>query len=123
MKREIQLLIVDDDEDMLEIERLILVDYGFAARTVGSVEDAMVAIDRKIPDIVLLDLVFPGNPEYGREAARIIRAEYKSMPIFLVTSLNRSYLSPAMDDANYNELIQKPVDFEHLAELIRGYVS
>ena len=59
MNRKIQLLIVDDDEDMLEIERIMLVDRGFAIRTVGSVEDAMAAIESEPPDLAWIPtLVF-----------------------------------------------------------------
>ena len=83
----------------------------------------MVSIESEPPDLVLLDLVFPENPEYGREAAKIIRNAYRNIPIFLVTSLNRSYLSSAMTDANYDELVQKPVNFEQLSELITCYVT
>ena len=123
MNRQIQLLIVDDDEDMLEIESMMLVDRGYGIRTVVSVEEALDSIGSEKPDIVLLDLVFPENPEYGREAAKIIRNEYPNIPIFLVTSLNRSYQSRALNDPNYDELVQKPVDFEQLSEIIEHYVT
>jgi len=122
--REITVLVVDDDTDILEIERTLLVGEGFSILESDSLDDALSVIETRGPDVVLLDLVFPEDPEFGKHAVSAIKAQFPDQPVFLVTSLNREYLTGVdAADSPFDEIVTKPVDVSLLSALIRRYAG
>ena len=54
------IFIVEDEEDILELLRYNLTREGYTVSTAADGEKALTAIPRKLPDLVLLDLMLPG---------------------------------------------------------------
>jgi CheY-like chemotaxis protein len=118
----VTILIVDDDRDILEIQRVLLVDQGFRILEAETLAEAIEIIESDHPDVVLLDLVFPEDPEFGVHAATEIRKLHPTLPIFLVTSINRDYLTGITRDAPvFDEIVIKPVDVATLTGLLHQY--
>ena len=87
-----KILIVDDQRSA----RKVLKDYLSALSDVecveaASVDDAMAAIDRHHPDLLLLDVrLDPGDlrDRGGLEILRRVRASGRTTPAIVVTSVN-----------------------------------
>ena len=60
----IRILIVDDDRDMCDALRYLLESCGAEVRTAASAADALAAIERSRPDVLLSDVVMPGESGY-----------------------------------------------------------
>jgi len=58
MARE-SVLVVDDERDILELVKYNLDKEGYQVTVVATGEDALAATRTKLPDIVILDLMFP----------------------------------------------------------------
>ena len=81
------ILIVDDDNDMRDSLRLILVNNGFAVRSAPRGEIALKEIAQKVPDLVILDIMMTTDTE-GFDLAFELKhtAGLEHLPIILLTS-------------------------------------
>lgn len=79
-------LVVDDEEDILELVRYNLSRNGFEVEGVASGEEALQAVARRRPDLVVLDLMLPGVD--GLEVCRQLRqgAATRDLPVVMLTA-------------------------------------
>ena len=54
-----RILVVDDEDDLLELVRYNLTKEGYEVACVGSGEEALKAVRRELPDLIVLDLMLP----------------------------------------------------------------
>ncbi len=80
------ILAVDDDENILNLERAILTQEGFEVIGATGAREALRAIEDKTIDLVLLDIVMPDMD--GLELCRQIKADprFKSLPVVFLTA-------------------------------------
>ncbi len=81
-----RVLIVEDDADIRELIRYNLAQEGFIVEEAGDGAQAIEKVKRRIPDLMVLDLMLPGMP--GLEICRTMRSgsETASLPILIVTA-------------------------------------
>ena len=81
-----RILVVDDEEDILELVRYNLEKDGFRVTCVTSGEEALEAVKRDIPDVVVLDLMLPGLD--GLDVCRNWKsaADTEGIPIVMLTA-------------------------------------
>jgi DNA-binding response OmpR family regulator len=80
------ILIVEDEPDILEVLQFNLRREGYEIRTAGSGTEALRAVERERPALVLLDLLLPGVD--GLDVCRRLRSnpETQDVPIVMVTA-------------------------------------
>lgn len=85
MARE-HIFVVEDEEDILELLEYHLAREGYTVSKAMNGEDALDAIPRQQPDLVLLDLMLPGVD--GLEVCRLLRNDpaATAIPIVMVTA-------------------------------------
>jgi two-component system phosphate regulon response regulator PhoB len=81
-----RILVVEDEPDLSALVRINLEQAGFEVETADNGSDALAALRRAPPDLVLLDLMLPDVP--GTEICRRIRgsAELSELPIIMLTA-------------------------------------
>lgn len=81
-----RILVVDDEEDILELVRFNLAREGYEVLCAMSGEEALEEARKKLPDLVVLDLMLPGID--GLEVARALKREAgtKEIPVIMVTA-------------------------------------
>lgn len=81
-----RILIVDDEDDLAELVAFRLQQLGHVAATTGSGIGALMEVQRKRPDLMVLDLMLPDLS--GTEVCRRIRrdAATRDIPIVMVTA-------------------------------------
>jgi two-component system CheB/CheR fusion protein len=60
----LRILVVDDDVDSAETQRMLLSIWGYQARSAHSGPEALESVGEFRPDVVLLDLEMPGLDGY-----------------------------------------------------------
>jgi CheY-like chemotaxis protein len=60
----VRVLVVDDARNVREVVADILTQYGATVTAVGSAEEALAALQRERPDVLLSDLAMPGRGGY-----------------------------------------------------------
>ncbi|MDA3938937.1 MAG: response regulator [Spirochaetia bacterium] len=117
-----RILIIDDDEDIIETVGSLLKFEGYDVDFAITTEKGIEKLEENIPDLVLLDIMFPDKKTKGFDAAAIIKDLYADLPLFVFTAINREYAFDfSMDDIKADEFINKPVKLDRLLELIKKY--
>ena len=88
MKEKPYILVVDDDPNIAKLEQLYLEKAGYEVKTVGRGDDAMTEFRKMPPDLMLLDVMMPG--EDGFAVCRRIRS---------LTEVPIPFLSARTDEA------------------------
>ncbi len=114
------LFIVEDEEDILELLRHRLTREGFIVTTASRGEDALKAIQRKLPDLVLLDLMLPGLD--GLEVCRALKKNPKtaSVPVIMVTAKGEESDVVAGLEVGADDYVVKPFNTRVLIARIRA---
>jgi CheY-like chemotaxis protein len=117
---------VDDDGDVRDLLALLLESRGATVRTVSSTIDAVEAIVRRRPDILLSDLRMP--EEDGYSLIRKVRdrerdQEAPRLPAIAVTAYATANDREQAIAAGYDWHVAKPVDPDALARAIAKVVT
>ncbi len=116
-------LVVDDMEDMRELISELLTRDGYSVRQASDGAEALDAIQREMPDLILSDVVMPDVG--GFELCRRLKAgrTTRLIPIVLITALNEREDRLQGIRAGADDFLQKPFDSTELlarvASLIR----
>ncbi len=80
------ILVVDDEPDISALVAYHLARESYRVRTVSDGEEAIEAIRKERPDLVVLDLMLPGSS--GLDVLGRLRAEpeYRALPVILLTA-------------------------------------
>jgi signal transduction histidine kinase/CheY-like chemotaxis protein len=121
----INVLVVDDDEDARLLLQMTLSRYGAAVTTAGSARDALAAIDREVPHVVLSDIGMPH--EDGYDLLRRLRArpaeQGGAIPAVAVTAYASATDRSSTQAAGYQPHVAKPFEPADVARLVRRLVA
>lgn len=83
---DVTVLVVEDEESIMTLIRFTLEHAGFVVQSAFSAEDAKTLLNEKLPDVVLLDWMLPGQS--GLQLARQLRQNErcKELPIIMLTA-------------------------------------
>ena len=84
MPKKTRILVVDDEPNIREVVELYLRREGFEVEVAADGESALEAIERKIPDLIVLDLMIPGVD--GLQVTRALRQGEVDLPIIMLTA-------------------------------------
>jgi DNA-binding response OmpR family regulator len=81
-----RILAVDDDENILNLEKAILQQDGFEVVTAAGAKEALAALEHESVDLILLDVVMPDMD--GFELCRRIKLDprFGSVPVIFLTA-------------------------------------
>jgi len=117
------ILIVDDDEDFAETTATVIRNEGHEVHIELDTESAVESMQNRIPDLVVLDVMFPEDASAGFELARYMRHEnekLKMIPVLMLTAINARFplgFGPNDIDSEWlpvTGFLEKPVDFDVL---------
>ena len=115
-----KILIVDDDDDIRFVIRMILDDEGYAVSELNNGHDVVQTVDQLHPDVILLDLML-GDMD-GRDICKALKshAETWSIPIIIISAAHGLHtMHEKMCRAN--DYINKPFDISELVDKVRHY--
>ncbi len=119
-----KLLIIDDDVDLVEMNRAFFTSKGFRVCKAYNGSDGLKLVKSERPDLVILDVMMTEVGE-GFEVAREIRKDddIKDTLILMMTSVNQEHnfnLTIGPDD-NWNpvdDFMEKPVTHTQLYDKV-----
>ncbi len=115
-----KIFVVEDEEDILELLGYNLKREGYSVTTATDGDDALRAIPRKMPDLVLLDLMLPGTD--GLEVCRQLKKnlETDAIPIIMVTAKGEESDIVTGLELGADDYITKPFSIKILIARIRS---
>jgi two-component system, cell cycle response regulator DivK len=118
-----RILIVEDHEDARRILRDMLETTDYELVEAENGEQALAAVARQRPDLILMDIQLPILDGY--EATRRIKADpaLRSIPIIAVTSYALSGDEAKARAAGCDDFIPKPYSPRQLLAKVRQYLD
>ncbi len=120
-----RILIVDDDPDMVEAGRYVLEKQGHEVISAPNIEAGIKALEDGAPDLLILDVMME-EADDGLVFARKVRRQGLTLPILMLTSVNRAMgLNIDKDDemVPVDEFVEKPVDPAVLIAKVDGLLA
>ena len=119
-ERAASVLIVDDQSHNRELLKVMLMPEGFELTTATSGEEALTAVARNPPDLILLDVMMPGMS--GHEVAARLKGDEvsKHIPIILITANDDRSDRLVGLSAGADDFLTKPVDRAELSVRVRN---
>ncbi len=110
------ILVVDDEIEIVRALRRALEAHGYAVLTACSGEEAVEAVTKQHPDLLLLDLVLPGMS--GLEVCRRVRAE-SSVPIIVLSVKDAERDKVEALDLGADDYVAKPFGVDEVLARVR----
>ena len=118
METPARILIVDDERQNRQLLEVLLLAEGYELDTAGSAEEALAAVRRQRPDLILLDIMMPGMDGYQVVARLKADPHTASIPVVMLSALDdRSSRSHGLT-AGAAAFLSKPVDRLALREAV-----
>lgn len=100
--------IVEDDRNIQEIELFALKNSGYQAAGFETAKAFYRAIEERVPELILLDIMLPDEDGMTILKRLRIRAETKRVPVILVTAKSTEIDKVKGLDAGADDYISKP---------------
>ena len=115
-------LLVDDDADFVEMNRVLLEEHGYRVRTAYTGRQAREEVEAHRPDLIILDMVMDTETE-GFTLSRELRnwEQTQRIPLVMITSVNDRIPFRVQPDETWlpvDALIEKPVDPPLLLDVV-----
>lgn len=119
-KREIKILLVDDEPDILEIVGYNLSQEGYQVVTANNGKEAVSKAKKEIPHLIIMDVMMPEMD--GIEACESIRKvpELENTIITFLTARSEDYSQLAGFDAGADDYISKPIKPKILVSKVKA---
>jgi two-component system response regulator MprA len=115
---EAAILVVDDDAPIRRMLDRTLSAEGYAVATAADGGEALAAVERSAPDLVVLDVGLPGVD--GLSVSRRLRAKGLAVPVLLLTARDSVPDRVAGLDAGADDYLVKPFATEELLARVRA---
>lgn len=128
-----KIMIIDDDPDIVDSLTMILEKNGHQVAVKPDTDNLVEDVMRVNPDLIILDIIFPEDPQAGFVAARTLSRDekLKSIPVLLLSAVNQaSNMSFGFSETDISEdfmpvdaFIEKPVEPAVLIDRINRLLS
>ena len=118
-----EILIVDDNADIRNILNELIIDAGYKTRVAANYNQALSEIDKKIPDVAILDVKLDKGDNDGIELLSHIKSKNKDVPVIIITG--HANIEMAVNSLKHGafEFIEKPFDQTRLLNFVRRAVE
>lgn len=119
-KKDIKILLVDDEQDILEIVGYNLTQEGYQVVTAGNGREAITKAKKELPHLIIIDVMMPEMD--GMEAVENIRRipELNNVIITFLTARSEDYSQVAGFDAGADDYIAKPIKPKLLVSKVKA---
>ncbi|WP_442591588.1 response regulator transcription factor [Pedobacter sp. AW31-3R] len=117
-----KILAVDDDNDILDVIRIILEDEGYEVSTLTDGKKVFEYVNNDKPDLILLDVMLGGVD--GRDICRALKSDavYNQIPIIMISASHNmdSFLTMP---GSPNDFLAKPFDINNLINTVKAQLA
>ena len=118
-----EILIVDDNNDIRNIINELIIDAGYITRIAANYNQALTEIDKKLPDVAILDVKLDKGDNDGIELLSHIKKKNKDVPVIIISGhANIEMAIKSLQNGAF-EFIEKPFDQERLINFVKRAVE
>ena len=114
-----EILIIDDNAEIRLILQEILSDTGYKTRIAANYNQALTEIDKKLPDIAIIDVKLDKSDNDGIELLTHIKKKNKDIPVIIISGHANIEMAIKSLKSGAFEFIQKPFDRDRLVNFVK----
>ncbi|MFL2891446.1 MAG: sigma-54-dependent transcriptional regulator [Candidatus Pelagibacter sp.] len=118
-----EILIVDDNADIRNILNELILDAGYKTRVAANYNQALSEIDKKMPDVAILDVKLDKGDNDGIELLSHIKSINKDVPVIVITGHANIEMAVNSLKKGAFEFVEKPFDRNRLLNFISRAVE
>ena len=118
-----EILIVDDNADIRDIINELIIDAGYKTRVAANYNQALSEIDKKLPDVAILDVKLDKGDNDGIELLSHIKSKNKDIPVIIISGHANIEMAVKSLQHGAFEFIEKPFDQERLLNFVSRAVE
>jgi twitching motility two-component system response regulator PilH len=116
-----KILLVDDSKTELHHLSDLLGKHSYAVRTAENAEEAMRRLEEEKPDLILMDVVMPGQNGFQLTRAITRDPRFADVPVIMCTSKNQETDKVWGMRQGARDYVVKPVDADELIKKIKAF--
>lgn len=118
-----EILIVDDNADIRNILNELIIDAGYRTRLAANYNQALSEIDKKIPDVAILDVKLDKGDNDGIQLLSHIKSKNKDVPVIMISGHANIEMAISSLKNGAFEFVEKPFDQTRLLNFISRAVE
>jgi two-component system nitrogen regulation response regulator NtrX len=118
-----EILIIDDNADIRNILNDLIADAGYKTRVAANYNQALTEIDKKLPDVAIIDVKLDKGDNDGIELLSHIKKKNKDIPVIIISGHANIEMAIKSLKSGAFEFIQKPFDQERLMNFVNRAVE
>ena len=119
----VEILIVDDNSDIRNILNDLIIDAGYQTRLAANYNQALKEIDKKMPDVAILDVKLDKGDNDGIQLLTHIKSKNNDVPVIMISG--HANIEMAVNSLKHGafEFVEKPFDKARLLNFISRAVE
>jgi len=118
-----EILIIDDNPDIRNIIRDLINESGYKTRVAANYNQALTEIDKKLPDVAIIDVKLDKGDNDGIELLSHIKKKNKDIPVIIISGhANIEMAIKSLKNGAF-EFIEKPFDQDRLMNFVNRAVE
>ena len=119
----VEILIIDDNPDIRNIIKDLIDEAGFKTRVAANYNQALTEIDKKLPEVAIIDVKLDKGDNDGIELLSHIKKKNKDIPVIIISGHANIEMAIKSLKSGAFEFIQKPFDQERLMNFVNRAVE
>jgi|TARA_B110000027_G_scaffold65989_1_gene70662 two-component system, NtrC family, nitrogen regulation response regulator NtrX len=118
-----EILIIDDNTDIRNIIEDLIREAGYKTRLAANYNQALNEIDKKLPDVAIIDVKLDKGDNDGLKLLSHIKTKDKNIPVIVITGHANIEMAIKALKAGAFEFIEKPFNQERLLNFVKRAIE
>jgi two-component system, NtrC family, nitrogen regulation response regulator NtrX len=118
-----EILIIDDNADIRNLINDLILEAGYKTRLAANFNQALNEIDKKLPDVAIIDVKLDRGDNDGLQLLAHIKTKNKNIPVIIITGHANVEMAIRALKAGAFEFIEKPFNQDRLLNFINRAVE
>tara|TARA_B100000686_G_scaffold184783_1_gene191633 strand:+ start:186 stop:1541 length:1356 start_codon:yes stop_codon:yes gene_type:complete len=118
-----EILIIDDNTDIRFILKDLINEAGYKTRLAANFNQALIEIDKKLPDVAIIDVKLDKGDNDGIQLLDHIKKKNSDIPVIIISGHANIEMAVNSLKSGAFEFIQKPFDKERLLNFVNRAVE
>ena len=118
-----EILIIDDNPDIRNILKDLISDAGYETRVAANYNQALNEIDKKLPDVAIIDVKLDKGDNDGIQLLNHIKNKNKDIPVIIISGHANIEMAIKSLKSGAFEFLEKPFDEERLMNFVKRAVE
>ena len=118
-----EILIIDDNADIRLILNDLITEAGYKTRIAANYNQALSEIDKKLPDVAIIDVKLDKGDNDGIELLSHIKSKNKNIPVIIISGHGNIEMAVKSLKSGAFEFIQKPFNHDRLINFIKRAIE